>query len=329
MERPFFGLEEEVFITEPDRPSLRSLYYLARLLRKDPRYYYFHSASNFARGRDVREGLMGGIEISTRHHSSLDDLLMDLAARRRDLASVCPGLIVPLGHLLDYDSPTNTCAFQIHIGGIKEKEAVYARLTHFLPLLALIMVNSPCAAGAYFGQSYRLHSSFAVGHLRPDWEYRFQDIILSKRLGTIEIRVFDPVWDLARIRLLLELVEAIVRSEANFPLDIHSYNMRRDQVAIVGHADSLEPLLRQLANLHPLDRDWLVRTPSDQVRNLYETRGLVATYSALDQAYRGGPLSAGQTPELDGRLFETALGVMGYYVPKIPFALWKVWREWH
>ncbi len=35
-EMPIFGIEEEVFVTEPQRPTLRSFYYLARLLAKNP-----------------------------------------------------------------------------------------------------------------------------------------------------------------------------------------------------------------------------------------------------------------------------------------------------
>lgn len=329
MEQAFFGLEEEVFITEPEGPTLRSLYYLARLLKKNPGFYYFHSASNFARGRDVREGLMSGVEISTGHHASLDDLMADLSQRRRDLGGVCSGLIVPLGHLINYESPTRACAFQVHVGGLKDKEAAYARLTHFLPILVLIMVNSPYVGGSYFGQSYRLYSSFAVGDLRPDWKYRFQDIILTRRLGTIEIRVFDPIWNFSRIRILLELIMAIVNSDRHFDLDLEAYNLTRRGVAKAGFIPDMEPLLAELSDIYPLSRDWLQETPSNKVRQLFEAEGLTGTYSALDSAYRGGPLSSRQLPDFKGGALDTAMGVAGYYVPKIPFALWKVWREWH
>ena len=76
-----FGLEEEVFIIDAEKPTLLSLYYLAKLLKKDPRYYYFHTASNFARGKDIKECLMGGVEIATGIHDNTSDLIKDLAQR--------------------------------------------------------------------------------------------------------------------------------------------------------------------------------------------------------------------------------------------------------
>lgn len=71
------GLEEEVFITEPTLPSLGALWHLARLLWSNPSYYYAHSASNFARGRDLRQSIMSGVEISTGIHSGPDDLVKE------------------------------------------------------------------------------------------------------------------------------------------------------------------------------------------------------------------------------------------------------------
>ncbi|MGB9620213.1 MAG: hypothetical protein ACPL7K_07360, partial [Armatimonadota bacterium] len=96
LEMPRFGIEEEVFITEPERPTIRSLYYLARLLARNPLFYYTHSAHNFTRGRDVRVGIMSGVEISTAIHEDPDAVVDDLARRRADLAAVTSGLIVPV-----------------------------------------------------------------------------------------------------------------------------------------------------------------------------------------------------------------------------------------
>ena len=137
-----FGIEEEVFVTEPERPTLRSLYYLARLLARDPRFYYTHSAHNFARGRDVKQGVMSGVEVSTIISSDVEALVDDLQRRRADLSAVCSGLIVPTGHLLNYDAPSNTSALHIHIGGVTDKKRVYGNLIHFLPVLPLFTINS-------------------------------------------------------------------------------------------------------------------------------------------------------------------------------------------
>ena len=191
--------------------------YLAKLLAKNPVLYYTHSAHNFARGSDVKQGVMSGVEISTVMSEDIEALADDFAKRRADLASVTSGLIVPLGHLLQYDAPTNTCAIHIHISGVEDKRRLYGNLIHFLPVLSVFTINSPMAASEYFGQSYRMAKSWAIGPIKPDWKIRFQDIILSKRLGTVELRVFDPCWDLDRVRWLLRAVKAI--SELDVELD--------------------------------------------------------------------------------------------------------------
>ena len=125
---PTFGIEEEVFITEPERPTFRSFYYLARLLASNPGFYYTHSAHNFARGKDLKQGLMSGVEISTRVFEDIELLADDLQKRRADLSAVTSGLIVPVGHLLDYETPTNTCAVHFHIGGVEDKARLYGNI---------------------------------------------------------------------------------------------------------------------------------------------------------------------------------------------------------
>src|SRR3989304_7308274 len=128
------GIEKEVFITQPLKPALSSLFYLLKLLMRDPLFYYTHTASNFARGKDVRFSLMSGVEVSTGIHSSAEEAIKDLALRRKDLIEVCPGYIVPMGHLINCDTPTNTCALQIHLKADEHVERIYDNLAYFLPL---------------------------------------------------------------------------------------------------------------------------------------------------------------------------------------------------
>jgi hypothetical protein len=147
------GLEEEVFITTPTRPTLDALYALAKLLGRNPRYYYKHTASNFARGRDARQCLMSSVEIATRPHAAIDALLGELRTHRAALADAAgDAYLVPVGHLFDLDAPTNTAGLHIHIGAPAERRhIVYANLAHFLPLLILLSASSPYAGGRYFG----------------------------------------------------------------------------------------------------------------------------------------------------------------------------------
>jgi len=325
---PKFGIEEEVFITEPERPTLRSLYYLAKLLAKNPRFYYTHSAHNFTRGKDLKEGLMSGVEISTAIHEDVDELVDDLSARRADLSAVSSGLIVPVGHLLDCDTPTNTCAVHVHIGDIENKKRVYGNLIHFLPILPLFTINSPMVSNQYFGQSYRMHKSFAIGAIRDDWTVRFQDIILSKRLGTIELRACDPCWDLNRYCWLLKAVKAIVDLDTDLEPNINRYNSLRDDICRRGLLDEPSDLLDELKSIIEFPVELLTNTASDELAGLYNKVGLVGAYSALDSGYRRGVFEAREVKQQQQlHVAQGILGFAGYFVPRLPYYALKGLRE--
>jgi hypothetical protein len=330
--RVTLGIEEEVFVCEPERPSTASLLYLARLTWSDPRRHYARTASNFARGDDLPQGLMSCVEVSTGVHTEVDGLVADLVARREDLAKAVgsDGLIVALGHLLQYEAPTNTAALQMHVGA-PDRAVAYDNLAHFLPLLAVLCADSPAAGGRRFGQSYRMAKGFAVGALGGDPTVRFQDLIVSKRLGTIEVRVLDPVWDLERVRVLASAVAAIAalpeRVAPDSGVERDRYNAVRGRVARDGYIDVLHPLHTQLSLICDVPEALLTRTAADEVWEHYETHGLVPTYSALDNAWRNGVFHAREVPPMHASTLRSALGFAGYYVPKFPYVTWKYLKE--
>lgn len=359
------GLEEEVFITEPTLPSVASLWHLARLFWSRPSYYYTHSASNFARGKDLGQGIMSGVEISTGIHSTPDDLVRDLAARRRELAEVSGGLVVATGHLFDIDAPTNTCGMHIHVGPVDgaDLERVYSNLARFLPLLSLLTASSPLRRGQRFGQSYRMARSYAIGPLRKDdKKYRFQDMIVSKRLGTIELRIFDPVWDLERVRVLaacIQAVAAVSGSARRFSWDERSYAEERHLAATQGYAGSLRRRYAELREIVDVPEELFARTVSDELYECWRRHGTLVTYVALDRAYRHGTFDpewgaaamvgrssvrtvvAGEATAggAGARLSQTGAfrvvlgslrglaGFVCYYVPKLPYIIVKGLKE--
>ncbi|HEX9093771.1 MAG TPA: hypothetical protein VF902_07290 [Coriobacteriia bacterium] len=325
---PTFGIEEEVFVCEPERPSTASLEYLARLTLRDPRRHYARTASNFARGEDLKQGLMSCVEISTGVHEDAQSLVADLAVRREELGRAigAHGLVVPLGHLLQYNAPTNTAALQVHVGA-PDLDLAYGNLAYFLPLLALLTADSPAAAGARFGQSYRMAKGFAIGKLGEERTARFQDLIVSKRLGTIELRVLDPVWDLHRVRVLAEAVVAIASLERRLPFDRERYNALRERVALEGFVDELRPLHAELSRIADVPAGLLEHTAADEVWEHFEAHGLVPTYSALDNGWRTGRFEARDVPPMRASLLRSALGFAAYYVPKFPYVTWKYLKE--
>jgi len=408
------GLEEEVFITAPTRPTLDALYALAKLLWRNPRDYYKHTASNFARGRDARQCLMSSVEIATRPHTDIDALLEELRTHRAALADAAgDAYIVPVGHLFDLDAPTNTAGLHIHIGAPPERrQTVYANLAYFLPLLILLSASSPYAGGRYFGQSYRAAASFAIGALRDDPYYRFQDLILARRLGTIEIRACDPVWDLARLRVLLEAVQAIAQLPTARPIDRARYAALRHQAACVGYTPDLQALHRELSTVYAIPEALLETTIADELRGcvqafqpsppvspacgrgglwraeaklppnaeadasalqrgglwsaeaklppnaeaaLQHSKRLSATplshavgeglgvrvkktdipqqallhlYARLNHAYRTGRWEPVAPHAVRPSAWLGALGLLGYYLPRLPYTAYKAWAEW-
>jgi hypothetical protein len=381
------GLEEEVFITTPTRPTLDALYALAKLLGRNPRYYYKHTASNFARGRDARQCLMSSVEIATRPHAAIDALLGELRTHRAALADAAgDAYLVPVGHLFDLDAPTNTAGLHIHVGVPAERrQTVYANLAHFLPLLILLSASSPYAGGRYFGQSYRVASSFAIGALRDDPYYRFQDLILSRRLGTIEIRACDPIWDLERLRVLLEAVRAIAQLPTARPINRVRYAALRHQAACIGYTPDLQALHRELRAVYEIPERLLRTTISDMLhaciqpslplspspasgrgslwsaeaklppdaeaalqhskrhplshrvgegqgvrdkKTVFLEDALLRTYARLNHAYRTGQWEPVEPHSVRPSAWRGALGLLGYYLLRLPYTAYKAWAEW-
>jgi gamma-glutamyl:cysteine ligase YbdK (ATP-grasp superfamily) len=408
------GLEEEVFITAPTRPTLDALYALAKLLWRNPRDYYKHTASNFARGRDARQCLMSSVEIATRPHTDIDALLEELRTHRAALADAAgDAYIVPVGHLFDLDAPTNTAGLHIHVGVPAERrQTVYANLAYFLPLLILLSASSPYAGGRSFGQSYRVASSFAIGALRDDPYYRFQDLILARRLGTIEIRACDPIWDLERLRVLLEAVWAIAQLPTARSIDRARYAALRHQAACVGYTPDLQALHRELSTVYAIPEALLETTIADELRGcvqafqpsppvspasgrgglwraeaklppnaeadssalqrgglwraeaalppnaeaaLQHSKRLPATplshcvgeglgvrvkktdisqqallhlYARLNHAYRTGRWEPVAPHAVRPSVWCGVLGLLGYYLPRLPYTAYKAWAEW-
>lgn len=326
--RVTLGLEEEVFVCEPERPNLGSLAYLARLTWSDPMRHYARTASNFARGADLPQGLMSCVEISTGVHDHPEALVDDIAQRRRELVkAVGPhGLLVPLGHLLQNDAPTNVAALQFHVG-TPDRDRAYRNLGYALPLLALLTADSPGAGGQRFGQSYRMARGFAVGPLTGDPTVRFQDLIVSKRLGTIEVRLLDPVWDLKRVRVLARAIREIAALTTDLPFDREAYNALRYRVALEGWIPELEKIHEVVSQVADLPRGLMTHTAADEVWTLYHQVGLVPTYAALDNAYRTGVFAPRPVAPMAPSVLRAVAGLAGYYVPKFPYVTWKFLKE--
>lgn len=325
------GVEEEVFVLEQGRltPTLQSLDYLRRLLWKNPKRYIQHSASNFAKGEERKECFMGSIEMATGVHEQIEHLLSDLMERRTEFALAAKGgMIVPVGALFTLESPTNTASTHVHVGVPQgERARVYDNLAYFAPVLAVAAANSPWAAGKEFGLSYRMAQPGCLGPLREDREYRFQDVIVSKRLGTIELRVFDPIPEIFRLREVLEAVTAISAWPGVMPFDRDTYNFERKTWTVHGVTAHVETLWEELKPIYPFPRELLDDTLSERLRSTAEEGSIDAAYAEAERLWREGTdVAPEHRPH--SRL-RTLTGLAGYYAVRLPFMAYKGYKEWY
>lgn len=321
------GLEEEVFITEPLLPTTRSLYYLSRLLWQNPRRNYKLTASNFARGNDLKYGMMSGLEIATGICNSSDQLISELRELRQQLSKVAEGHIVPLGHLLQIDTPTNVCALQVHLGGFEDIDKAYDNIAWYLPALILVLANAPMRNLERWGQSYRLAVGYATGPLTGDRRYRYQDLIISKRLGTIEIRAFDPVSCASRIKFVVDALVAVSQLPDRKPLDLERYKRLRNQAITKGIDSELKDLILEINQYSPLPLELVENTQADSTVRMYEKNGLLGAYKKLDELYRQDAFEMPKRSPFVAKFLQPAAGFLGYYAVKFPYITAKWLKE--
>ena len=328
------GLEEEVFVLYGDpgrgyRASTASFTGLARLLWADWKRNVGGTASNFRRGPPARRELMSSVEVSTPVHAHPDTLLMSALGRRRELSRALPdGLMVPLG-LLPGSDAFHTAGLHVHVGVAPERlETVYGNLARYLPVLTHASASSPWWNGRPSGPLSRVAHSFALGPLTADPLARFQDLIVTRRLGTIELRVLDPVWELERLHAVLSAVYALARLPDRLPWSRGEYNRLRGSYAL-GPTPEILALAGELQTISGFDPGWLTHTVSARVLESWQEHGEAATLAALDGAYRAGRWGSLQTPHARPPRWQGAAGFAAYYVPKLPYMLKKVRAEHH
>lgn len=325
------GVEEEVFVLEKGRltPTLQSLDYLRKLFWSNPLKYRNHVASNFSKGQDRAECFMGSIEFATRSHTNVTALINDLIERRKALARAAKGgLVVPVGALFTLASPTNTASTHVHVGvPNSERNRVYENLAYFLPVLCVASANSPFSAGKPFGLSYRMASEGLLGSLRDDREFRFQDIIISKRLGTIEIRAFDPIPQMNRLEKILQAVLAIASTEKQFPFDKDIYNKERIAWTRNGITPYVKKLWEEMQSVMPFDIELLKKPLSLQIGEIAKKNSIEEAYYEMDKIWREPTqTSAILKPYSPMR---TITGLAGYYALRLPFIAIKGYKEWY
>lgn len=323
------GIEEEVFVLDNGRINLDGFFTLACLLFKRPAYYYTHTASNLARGADLRKSFLASVEISTSPHYQVQILISELSKLRSEFCKVCPGSIVACGMLPHLkESPSIVSALQIHVSGVKDKLVAYETFLYFAPALLLITANSPAVDGRYVGLCARVFLNPFIGVPSDDPRERYSDVIISRRLGTVELRLFDPCPDIERVRFLAEAVyqiaDQIERGKLKKNFDREKYAILRERAAKVGIEDrEVYSLAMELSDTVGIDISVFENPPALKTWKLFSKEG-VGSYKMLDEEYRqGNEYSCVNLPYF----LRAGIGIFGYYLPRLPYTAYKFLRE--
>ncbi len=268
---------------------------------------------------------MGGVEISADMCEDVEALADDLARRRADLASVTIGLIVPVGHLFDYEAPTNTCAIHVHVSGVENKTRLYGNIIHFLPVLAA--VHDQLADGGVAILRPVVSDGQLVGH-RPDQAGLAVSVpgrdpfqaARHHRASSFRPMLGPESHPLAPARgqghCRAERMRSIPPSTATTPC-------ATDSAARVCSTRSSD-LVDELRGLIDFPIELLEHTASDELKAVYDSEGLIAAYSALDNGYRNGVFEPRPVPfRKRAGMAKGMLGFVGYFVPRLPYYAWK------
>ncbi|AWN23875.1 hypothetical protein DKM44_12090 [Deinococcus irradiatisoli] len=322
-----YGLEEEVFVLHGGRTRLGSLWNMGELLWQDPRRNWSATATNFRRGPAARREPMSSVEVSTAVELSAATLFSAALSRRAALARAFPvGQLIALGALPGSDR-YHTAGLHLHVGVPEhERERVYGNLAHALPVLALASASSPYFGEGGQGPLSRVKSSFALGELGPDPYDRFQDLIVTRRLGTLELRVPDPVPDPERLWAILQAVERIVRWPGRWPWSRENYNaLRREMLG--GLTPALRARAEEIREVSGFPLSWAEHTEAERVLAHTEAHGWDSTCAHLDGLYRSGVWQDLGTPHAPPPRWQGPAGFARYYLPKLPYIARKAYVE--
>lgn len=319
-----FGIEEEVFIVDKGKPAIDSLYPLYSLVRSNPSFYYLHTAVNMARGRDLLDFFVASVEISTGVAGSPEEAVEQLKFIRMDFLKNCPQKVACVGMLPNLtENESLVSGLHIHLSGDFDLERKRMQIAYYLPALMLITANSPSLSNDFLSNR-ALKNPFSGVVLFDSYE-RFQDIIISRRLKTLEIRVFDPCPELKRYLVLLKVLEQIVKDEEEVEFEAVSYSQLREESAKFGmESEQVRSLVRKLCERFGLDESLFATPPAIWTRKVFSEHDEDSAYRILDEAYRQGiQFEGSQLP----KALRAIVGFVGYYIPRLPYTTYKFLKE--
>jgi len=310
------GIEEEFFLV--DNESLFPVSFTPKLILKLIRKtgsYLLKSSMESPLSRQLFKAGFPIIEVKTSPHRDVDCLLEEVKHHRKILSDLVEEehlLIVPSGlhpaYSPEKDSRLLCCAIHVHISEYPLEKAFFALAGHIPELLALT-ANSPFLNGKVCGKSMRTLYSYAIGF--PSYFYkRASDVIINRKLRTVELRVCDSQIVSNDIFKLVHLVLGIIDSHCKLEKErkkLHqSLGEKRFLAAIYGKTAVINELKDLYEEVFPSLNDfgtakivyeYVINEPSsaDFQINIAEKYGISSVVESLWTSFRDDKLKVSNT----------------------------------
>ncbi len=129
---------------------------------------------------------------------------------------------------------------------------------------------------------------------------------------------------------MLLIIEKIILIDSIKEVNLSNYAFLRERMVRFRFHDSLKPLYNELqTEIGFIDSSLFLRTPADDTWQAYRKGGLARAYSFLDLSYRNekGKRRNKDENKMDLLILQGLLGFVGYYLPRLPYSIYKVLKE--
>ncbi len=126
----------------------------------------------------------------------------------------------------------------------------------------------------------------------------------------------------------MRVVKAISELDIDLEPNVELYNSLRENICRQGFINETAPLVEELKSIVDFPVAIITYTASDELANTYKKHGLIATYSAADNAYRNGIFRPREVRlERRSHLKDGIIGFAGYFLPRLPYYALKGLKE--
>jgi len=287
------------------------------------------------------------IEVKTSPHRDVDCVLKEVKYHRGILTDMVKEehlMIVPSGlhpaYSPENDSHLLCCAIHVHVSEYPLEKAFFALAGH-VPELVALTANSPFPNGKVCGKTMRTLYSYAIGG--PSHFYkRASDVIINRKLRTVELRVCDSqiVSDdiFKLVHLILGILDSHCKLEKRGKKPRQCLTEKRFLAAIYGKTavinelkdlyDEVLPSLNEFGTAKIVSEYFINEFSSADFQiNIAEKYGISSVVESLWTSFRDDKLKVSSTVKNIQRECTIRLENLPYLFFYLPIHLFKLCKK--